>query len=481
MHDMIVVLPGITGSVLVDERGKDIWAPSGGALWSYVHSLGESLERLRVADHAIGTDAPAGDLRAMKLAPDFHGVFGLGKIDGYTALLSMIQESFDLAPDTGDHKTPANYFEFPYDWRLSNRTTAKALKALIDERLPFWRQSDRGGRSAKVILIAHSMGGLVSRYYLEVLGGWRDCRALITFGTPYRGSVDSLGYLANGYKKTLVDLTSALRSMPSVYELLPLWPVVKHQDAFHRITEFDSIPNVNRDRALDARRFHDEIANAVKSNSSDPDYSGNRYKIFPVVGFDQPTLQSATFDGRELHCLTDRPDIVDVALQGGDGTVPRVSATPIEMSDEHREQFFAEKHGSLQNNTYALEDLRERLRQMQAPSLKQIQGTWRSTEAAERPTISLGVDDLYLPDEPVQVSATLNRSDSDVGGLIARIERRDVRMQLADFSLQRDANRYCGTLEALPAGSYRIRIFSTQGGPKAPKPVSDVFEVAAAS
>src|SRR4029434_11089128 len=31
--------------------------------------------------------------------------------------------------------------------------------------------------------------------------GWRDCRALITFGTPYRGSANALNYLANGYKK----------------------------------------------------------------------------------------------------------------------------------------------------------------------------------------------------------------------------------------------------------------------------------------
>jgi hypothetical protein len=35
------------------------------------------------------------------------------------------------------------------------------------------------------------MGGLVARYYLEVLGGWEKCRALFTFGTPHRGSLNA--------------------------------------------------------------------------------------------------------------------------------------------------------------------------------------------------------------------------------------------------------------------------------------------------
>ena len=34
MHDLVVVLPGITGSTL-RKGGKDVWALSGGALWSY--------------------------------------------------------------------------------------------------------------------------------------------------------------------------------------------------------------------------------------------------------------------------------------------------------------------------------------------------------------------------------------------------------------------------------------------------------------
>ena len=56
------------------------------------------------------------------------------------------------------------------------------------------------------------MGGLVSRYFLECLEGWKDTKALVTFGTPYRGSLNALDGLANGLKKGPLDLSSWLAS-----------------------------------------------------------------------------------------------------------------------------------------------------------------------------------------------------------------------------------------------------------------------------
>ena len=49
----------------------------------------------------------------------------------------------------------------------------------------------------EIAAYVRSMGGLVSRYFLEVLEGWRDARALLTFGTPYRGSLNALDALAS--------------------------------------------------------------------------------------------------------------------------------------------------------------------------------------------------------------------------------------------------------------------------------------------
>lgn len=480
MRDMIIVLPGITGSVLVDEKGNEVWNASAGAAWSYIRSLGESLEKLVVAPHTPGDDAPAGSIRATALVPGIHGVFGLGRIDGYHTLTSMIRDNFNLVPIGEDPAVPGNYYEFAYDWRLSNRTSARRLKTFVEGQLPIWQRSPRGGKDAKVILVVHSMGGLVARYYLEKLEGWVNCRALVSFGTPYRGSVDALDYLANGYKKAFLDFTDAMRSMPSVYELLPIWRVLKQGDDYKRVAEANGVPNVDPDRARDALAFHREIEEAVEAHKAVPEYA-NRYHITPIAGVAQPTLQSAHFTGTSLVTSRDLPNWIDAHLEGGDGTVPRFSATPIELSEDYGETFFAERHGSLQNNSYTLDDLRERLNQMQARGLNKIRGTWSGRQ--ERGVISLDLAPLYLREEPVRLRASLIAERAPDVGLKARLQLVSgdgkLKEQPKEFDFAEGTDGFELLLEGLTPGSYRVRVRSGSG-PHAPIPVSDVFEVAGA-
>jgi predicted alpha/beta hydrolase family esterase len=77
-----------------------------------------------------------------------------------------------------------NFFEFAYDWRRDNRPSAHPLAAKCDDWLGSWRRRS-GSADARLILIAHVMGGLVSRYFLEPLEGWRVSRMLITIGTNF--------------------------------------------------------------------------------------------------------------------------------------------------------------------------------------------------------------------------------------------------------------------------------------------------------
>src|SRR5437660_1447972 len=116
-----------------------------------------------------------------------------------------------------------------------------------------WRERS-GNSSAKLILIAHSMGGIVSRHFIEALEGWRDTRALISFGTPYRGSVKAVNFLCNGFQKSvgpfeLFDLTGLLRSFTSIYQLLPIYPCYDAGDGkLVRIGEA-GVPNIDPVRA----------------------------------------------------------------------------------------------------------------------------------------------------------------------------------------------------------------------------------------
>ena len=134
------------------------------------------------------------------------------------------------------------YIEFPYDWRRDNRVAARQLQRVVDEKLHAQRQRNP---DAKLILIGHSMGGLVARCYLECLDGWQDTRALITFGTPHRGSLNAADFLVNGFVKKLgplkvADLSRLLRSLTSVYQLLPIYPCVDVGAGNQRVAEVDA-------------------------------------------------------------------------------------------------------------------------------------------------------------------------------------------------------------------------------------------------
>lgn len=49
-------------------------------------------------------------------------------------------------------------------------------------------------------MLAHSMGGVVARYWAAMLDDERLCRTVITLGSPHRGAPKALDALANGLR-----------------------------------------------------------------------------------------------------------------------------------------------------------------------------------------------------------------------------------------------------------------------------------------
>lgn len=476
MRDLVVLLPGITGSVL-QKDGKDLWAISGQAVWGTLSS--SSLQDLVLKNDDPEADDLGDRIRATRLMPDVHFVPGLVKIDGYSATARLITDNFEVIRGNLDDDTPANFFEFPYDWRRDNRVAARQIKRLIDRRLPQWRQFS-GAKDAKVIFMAHSMGGLIARYYVEVLEGWRDCRALITFGTPYRGSLNALDFLANGYKKLFVDLTEVMRSFTSVYQLLPIYKVVKVGNSYERVAETGGLPGVVQARAEQALAFHREIENAVNEHRKDIEYLQNGYTILPIVGTYQPTYQSAALVGRRLTVDRALPTWVDPLLGDGDGTVPMLSAIPIELSEKFHDTFFPERHGSLQRNPSVLGDIRSRLQRMQVRGLPEVRGPAIASAATEQPAISLDLDDLYVIGESVELRAQLVNVDkpAQFGPPQARIEPVSAGGVPVKKEFEMQGGSWILRLEGLAAGLYRLEVRTAKTGPGNPPPVHDLFEVA---
>lgn len=67
----------------------------------------------------------------------------------------------------------------PSDGRAPLETLAQQLRCRLEQAL---------GPEAPLDLVAFSMGGLVSRYYLQQLGGLHRVVHFVTLGTPHRGT-----------------------------------------------------------------------------------------------------------------------------------------------------------------------------------------------------------------------------------------------------------------------------------------------------
>ncbi|MBK9738448.1 MAG: hypothetical protein IPO93_02795 [Actinobacteria bacterium] len=221
--DLIILLPGITGSVL-QKNGKDVWAITPQSAISALFTLGGSIKDLEIR----GKDDPSKDdlgdgVTAPRLVQDLHLIPGLWAIDGYTQIKTRLFAELTL-------EEGKNWFDYPYDWRRDNRVHGRQLADRAPKWLAAWKKAS-GNQDAKLVLLAHSMGGLVARDFLERHDGWKITRHLITFGTPYRGSLNAVTTLVNGMDKGFgpisVDLSGLLRSFPSMHQLLPIYPSVE--------------------------------------------------------------------------------------------------------------------------------------------------------------------------------------------------------------------------------------------------------------
>ncbi|HEU4709914.1 MAG TPA: hypothetical protein VFS76_00035 [Pyrinomonadaceae bacterium] len=461
MPDVVVVLPGILGSVLT-KNDKTVWGFSGKLLGTVLLTRGGTLRKeLSLQDDSPDHESLEDGIVAEKLIADLH-MLPSWKIDGYSKLCTYIKQRFDVVDGL-------NFFEFPYDWRRDNRVSAKKLARLSHEWLKKWRE--RSNSDAKLILIAHSMGGLVSRYFLEVLGGWKDTRALFSFGTPYRGSLNALDALANGIRKGpfgLIDLSEMARSFTSLYQLLPIYKVYDAGDGnLVRIGETSGVPNLDAEKARAALEFHNEIRNAATENRKNPQWAEEGYQIYPIVGIEQETKQL----GRKVSNRVELSVTYNGKILGGDGTVPRVSALPVEFDDVQPQpgrMFAATQHASLQNADATLVQLAG-----QIDDLYLDFGGFKSLRPVGT-NVSLQIDDLVTSDEKIQVRA---KSDAPIvlrGDLLDAYTNRP----LQQLTLKEGTDGWQhAAFEPAASGYYRVRVT----GEGVNQPAEDAISVADAA
>lgn len=189
----VVFVPGIMGSELW--LGKE-------RIWPNLKLLFKEPEFLKYP--GIKGIEPRGILQEVVVVPN------LIKLEQYSQLGDYLVE--DLGYTRG-----VDFFEFAYDWRQDVRTTAKQLAQFI-EALPV----------KPIKLVAHSLGTLVSRYYVERLGGKEKVDKLILMGGPHLGTPAGVSSLLFGpdvlpFGLMGETLRKVISTFVTAYQILPVY------------------------------------------------------------------------------------------------------------------------------------------------------------------------------------------------------------------------------------------------------------------
>ncbi|HYH05734.1 MAG TPA: hypothetical protein VEK11_01625 [Thermoanaerobaculia bacterium] len=458
VRDLVVYVPGITGTELRKD-GRLLWGATAPAVARAASSRAWR-SSLALSAHDDGSLDDLGDgVEVGDVIQAFHIFPGLEKAIGPAPLHETLFQRLEFTAPTA--VLAGNYREFPYDWRRSNRYSARRLKRFVEEALKGWK--DRTGYDhARAILVAHSMGGLVCRYFLEVLGGWELCKALFTIATPHRGSVAIAEFIANGYRLPLLDLSDVVRTLTSAYELMAIYEVVEKDGRWTRIHETPELPRFDNARAVAARAFHDEIHEGTKAPCA-------HRRVVPWVGHGQPTLQSLHWTDSRVQGGFDVPESVDAQRGDGDGRVPRVSGIPRELSDLLVETYAPDTHAGMQQNEFLLGNLAVHIGNLQGRGLQHVAGY---LPFDRQHAIGVNVHDAFAASETITfvLQPVVGYTEYEV----------IVRTESGTAMLERRVVAATPTtvgLGSLPPGMYSLSIATYQQDPNAPPNVVEVFGV----
>jgi pSer/pThr/pTyr-binding forkhead associated (FHA) protein len=308
----VVFVPGFMGSELW--RGSE-------RVWPHVRYPLSQPEIYRLPETA--------PLEARAVARDMVIVPGLIKLDRYNRVADYLVEALG-------YERGKDVLEFAYDWRQDVRDSARRLAQAIED----WPVT------GPITIIAHSMGCLVSRWYVERLGGAAKVGRLVLVGGPHLGAPRAVTELTQGPRtlplRWVSDrLTSVLATFPSTYQLLPwgVWGADEEGRPLDVFADDRWLPEATRPMLREAATFRRELG----ARSSVPAVSIFGYGLKTMTGLNV----RRDGDGRWQKLDFD----IEAA---GDETVPQRSAV-LPGSEIHPVQ---QNHGTL----YVDNDVKMRLK-----------------------------------------------------------------------------------------------------------------------
>ena len=434
-RDAVVVVPGIMGSELVEvESGRVLWGLADPRWYVSAWTSGEPLRALELSEQEragrYGRVAARRLLRFPAFAPLLAG------FAPYTAVLKGLRSVV---------WHPGAVAEFAYDWRLPVAHNGGVLAQFARRHLAAWRAHPEqvaarradpdGDRLARLVLVAHSMGGLLARHACQDGGLGGLVRATVTLGTPFFGAPTAVLLLGQGRGSPLPIPRARVRrlavTLPGVYDLLPSYRCVSDGPSARRLTASDVV-GVGADGELAAASF------ASRKRVSAPPQGHVQ-----VVGTHQPTVQAVTIEAGTVsgHRYTYRRGGQGVARvdAGGDGTVPRESA----QLPPDSAMPLAQSHGALASSAEAVEVVRDVVTDRRS-------GPWQGVGQ-----LGLDVPDMVGAGQPYWVGITGVERPTDVRCAVFDVGSG---LRVDTPVVGRRDGAVMAQAQPLPPGLYQVRI-----------------------
>lgn len=157
----IVFVPGFLGTRIACP-GEELWP---------------NIPNARFGEMALQIDGYSNVTDAGACAAGAFAVPGRDGLVATAAGTSVYQTTIDFL----DRIAPDRWDAYTYDWRRAVPVSVDGLDAVVDQL-----REDTG--ASRVVLMAHSMGGLVSRVYVGDAGRADKVVRFLTLGTPYWGA-----------------------------------------------------------------------------------------------------------------------------------------------------------------------------------------------------------------------------------------------------------------------------------------------------